>query len=295
MSKVKRNCEGCGCVFAREVRQRDIIKQKERQHHRRGLILKRLFCTFKCWRSFRESHLESTRSPRGFAFFLQFVEVSHIDSCWDWTGGISSQGYGHLRSDGKSYRANRLAYTLAVGQIPEGMEICHRCDRPICCNPFHLFPGSHSDNMVDCVSKGRHRARTRPDLNLRGELSPKAKLSREVVLQIKDRLLAGERQKSIADNLPVSFATVSLIARGRQWGSVTGFTGEERLSSKTLSREDVLDIANRLRSGERQKEIAEKYQVKSDRIYRIAKGEKFSKLTGITRENPISSCRNEVR
>ncbi len=36
-----------------------------------------------------------------------------------------------------------------------GMDACHTCDNPPCCNPVHIQPGTASDNSRDMVAKGR--------------------------------------------------------------------------------------------------------------------------------------------
>lgn len=41
------------------------------------------------------------------------------------------------------------------GFLPDAF-ICHHCDNPRCIDPNHLFLGSNSDNLLDCVDKGRH-------------------------------------------------------------------------------------------------------------------------------------------
>jgi hypothetical protein len=75
---------------------------------------------------------------------------------WLWQGPISKRnGYGYLRFGGKRWQAHRLAYTLAVGPMPDDLLACHTCDIRACCRPDHVFPGTHMDNFRDMVAKGR--------------------------------------------------------------------------------------------------------------------------------------------
>jgi hypothetical protein len=81
--------------------------------------------------------------------------------CWIWTGAFNSNGYGHIftGSDGRATKtqlAHRLIYEMKYGAIPEGMNVCHKCDVPACCNPDHLFVGTQADNLRDMRNKGRN-------------------------------------------------------------------------------------------------------------------------------------------
>jgi hypothetical protein len=83
--------------------------------------------------------------------FWKRVDVKSKDECWEWQGPKNGWGYGlHL-----SFIASRIAWVLVYGDIPYGMFVCHKCDNPLCCNPNHLFLGTHDDNMKDATIKGR--------------------------------------------------------------------------------------------------------------------------------------------
>lgn len=74
--------------------------------------------------------------------------------CWLWKSG-STGGYGKLRYKMKTTSAHRSSYTAFVGPVPEGKWVCHKCDKPLCVNPDHLFIGSPSDNRRDAIDKKR--------------------------------------------------------------------------------------------------------------------------------------------
>jgi hypothetical protein len=83
--------------------------------------------------------------------------------CHVWTGrmvttqnkkGGKANLYGAI-----STGTHRLAWELANGPIPAGLQVLHRCDNPRCCNPDHLFVGTQQDNMADMALKKRSRNR----------------------------------------------------------------------------------------------------------------------------------------
>lgn len=90
--------------------------------------------------------------------------------CWIWQK--CSNRYGSVSFKFSNWRAHRLAYYGFIGEIPKKMYVCHKCDNGLCCNPQHLFLGTHLDNMKDMVSKKRstkgykHRLKTREKMSL---------------------------------------------------------------------------------------------------------------------------------
>lgn len=75
--------------------------------------------------------------------------------CILWIGSNFQDGYGSVTINKKSRGAHRVSWELYVGTIPINKIVCHKCDTPACVNPDHLFLGSHSDNAIDAMRKGR--------------------------------------------------------------------------------------------------------------------------------------------
>lgn len=91
---------------------------------------------------------------------LARIIVDPATGCWIWQRA-KQKGYGAFQWGGRGQpqrRAHRAAWEAWRGPIPARMEVCHRCDVRACCNPDHLFLGTHQDNMRDMTAKGYGRA-----------------------------------------------------------------------------------------------------------------------------------------
>lgn len=136
------------------------------------------------------------------------------DACWTWTACVDKDGYGQIGRDGKLEKAHRVAWGLVNGEIPDGKQILHSCDNPPCCNPAHLFPGTHADNVADKVAKGRQA-------HVRGEATGNFKLTEELVRELRERRASDEKVADLAKEkgLPKStiYAATSTTAAYRTW------------------------------------------------------------------------------
>ena len=75
--------------------------------------------------------------------------------CWLWLLYCDEDGYGKMHYNYKKHLAHRLSYEAFIGPIPEGLDVCHKCDVPSCINPDHLWLGDAKANADDMVRKGR--------------------------------------------------------------------------------------------------------------------------------------------
>lgn len=136
-------------------------------------------------------------------FFSRFVKLEN--GCWQWRSHTDKDGYGVLPGAHQNTRAHRLSYEIHIGQIPEGLIVCHHCDNPGCVNPDHLFVGTSKDNAQDALQKRR---------NYVGEKNGRSKLTAENVKEILNSSLNGQQ---LADKFGVTRSTINNVRKGTTW------------------------------------------------------------------------------
>lgn len=148
--------------------------------------------------------------------FWQKVRVGGPEECWEWLAGCGKFGYGRINVRRKTMQAHRFSWEMAYGvPPPDDLILMHTCDNPKCVNPKHLVPGTRTDNATDRDTKGRSK-------HPAGQDSGSAKLTNAQVLEIRDRLSAGERGASLAREFSVDHSQIYRIKSGHIWASVTG-------------------------------------------------------------------------
>lgn len=151
-------------------------------------------------------------------FWPKVVVPDDPDACWEWTAATHN-GYGILNRGERSrtIKASRASWIIHNGPIPDDLWVLHHCDNPPCCNPRHLFLGTHLDNMRDMFSKGRRTAATGATNH------GTAKLTAEQVAEAR-AFYTGRRGecKALCDRFGVHKNTMLAALHGRTWRHLGG-------------------------------------------------------------------------
>jgi len=154
-----------------------------------------------------------TRPPNKKEDIWKNIIQSFPSLCWEWNLSRNRCGYGTISIKNKKYLVHRIVYELIYGEISEGICICHHCDNPSCCNPFHLFAGTIKDNMKDKINKGRCASN-------KGENNGNCKLTQTQVNKIRELYSTGNYSQT---ELGIMFnykpTNISSIVNNKIWSN----------------------------------------------------------------------------
>ena len=85
-------------------------------------------------------------------WFWTLVKRNEQTACWEWQGRRDANGYGVFKIGGERMLAHRASLILLTGWDSE-LDSLHHCDNPPCVSPFHLYWGTHRQNMLDRLTR----------------------------------------------------------------------------------------------------------------------------------------------
>lgn len=135
-----------------------------------------------------------------------WAKVDQSGRHWIWTAQTVTGGYGRFTIYPRKYLAHRVAFVIASGCIPDGLDILHECDIPGCCNPQCLRPGTDRDNVNDKIARGRVKV---------GQQTRRAKLDGIAVYHIRH---SHESLRVLGQRFGVDSKTIHAARTGRTWG-----------------------------------------------------------------------------
>lgn len=166
------------------------------------------------WRN-KKSNRNKTLSQSFFEKLDKTVappaHAAHLGNCWIWLAAKCGGGYGKMTKNKKSLSAHKVSWEIHFGEVPPDKHVLHHCDVKLCCSPQHLWLGTRSDNIQDCIAKGQFGERG-------GEKCGQHKLSADQVEEIRRLILENKlMQREIASQFGVHQSTISNIRHGRTW------------------------------------------------------------------------------
>jgi len=108
-----------------------------------------------------ERILSSTLSDKIRHSIVGRLKILKDKGCW-----IINDNWDHYAGNG----LHRKIFEAFNGEVGSNRCICHKCDRPGCINPDHLFKGTNRDNTSDAIKKGRRYENTPTSLKYSKEL-----------------------------------------------------------------------------------------------------------------------------
>lgn len=151
----------------------------------------------------------TTDSERARQFWSLVDQSGGLWACWPWMGYRDQNGYGR-GPFGWTRNAHRNAYGLLHPDFDRSLDVCHHCDNPPCCNPAHLFAGTHQENLQDAGRKGRLG-------KARGERHGNSKLDWNKVAAIHRMRAEGVSERAIGRAFGVSQVAVHFVLSGATW------------------------------------------------------------------------------
>lgn len=140
--------------------------------------------------------------------------IDPVTGCWIWNSG-GGGGYGGILygsekdMSAQKLTVNRASYIAFVlkADIPQGMCVCHKCDRPRCFNPDHLWLGTQGDNLRDAHNKLR-------------KFPPSTRFTPDIVREIRTLNTQGIGYLRLAKQFGTTKKHICRIVKRRLWKCV---------------------------------------------------------------------------
>jgi hypothetical protein len=152
----------------------------------------------------------------------------------------------------------------------------------LCCNSDHLFLGTQEENIADMHEKGRAHKASGVEVGL-------SKVHPSIVVEIRERVAAGELVKDMASLFGITGAEVSSICLGHIWRDVGG----PRTRRNIRWNVDETKVRDMFNEGSSVSDIALKLEVPLHAVYKVAKRLRLyePRLVGIERQRDPATGR----
>jgi hypothetical protein len=82
--------------------------------------------------------------------------ANQAGECLEWD--VQCNKYANVWHDNTNWKAHRLAYHLATGEVIGGVPIHHKCANSRCVNPEHLQRASQAENTLEMMARKDYEA-----------------------------------------------------------------------------------------------------------------------------------------